>query len=107
MDRKVFLAINFLKQESWTRRAETGESFCLWNANRRLASSLVYAYKYWEIKICRLHQGIIEMPAMLIIVAQDAKFSEQLEVNRKAGKQFRPKQLYMQAVSKSAPYFKV
>ena len=51
--------------------------------------------------------SIIEMPTMLIIVVQDAKSSEQLEVNRTAGKQFRPKQLYILAVSKSAPYFKV
>ena len=31
---------------------------CLWNANGKLAFSLVYAYKYWQNKICRLHQRI-------------------------------------------------
>ena len=54
-----------------------------------------------------LETSIIEMPTMSIIVAQDAKFGEFLEVNRAAGKQFRSKQLYIQAVSKSVPYFKV
>ena len=92
---------NFSKQELWTRRAETGESenFFIWNANRRkLASSLVHAYKYWKTKICRLHQrshisiieihietSVIQMPTMLNVLAQDAKFGELLEFDRTAG----------------------
>ena len=46
---KNLLAINFLKQESWKQRVQTGEKeLCLWNTNGMLASSLVYACKYWE-----------------------------------------------------------
>ena len=78
-----------------------------------------------KIKICRLHQrvhvissvkftfktSIIQMPAMLIIVAQDTKIGEYIDLafklTEQPGKQFRPKQLHIQAVSKTGTYFKV
>ena len=119
MDRKNFLSINFLKQESWKQRAgaQTGESQ---NFTFRMQMEGLHIGK---IKICRLHQrvhvissvkftfktSVIQMPARLIIVAQDTKISEYIafKLTEQPGKQFRPKQLHIPAVSKTGTYFKV
>ena len=85
-----------------------------------LASSLVYAYKYWETKICRLHQSIhistvkftfetsfTEMPTIIDdkSVAQDIKFGEYI-VNRTTGNNFDQNNNTYRLFQKVHPIFK-
>ena len=94
MGRKDFLVIDFLKQESWKQRARTGESE---NFTLRMRMEGLHLLQYMSINIGKLRfvdfikestssvsvkftfeTSIIEMCAMLIIVAQDARFDEHI-----------------------------
>ena len=97
MDRKNFLAISFLKKESWKQRAQTGESE---NFTFRMQMEDLPLLWYMPINIGKLRfvnfikestlsasvkftfkTSIIEIPAMLIIVAQDTRFGEYIALS--------------------------
>ena len=88
---KNFLAINFLKQESWARRAETGERE---NFAFGMPMEDLHLFYFMPINIGKLtfvdfvkesitvsvkftfETSIIEMPTMFIVVSQHAKIGK-------------------------------